>query len=246
VSYVIDELGRRNQEQFQGRLNLTNVGIAGHSFGGYTALAIAGATIDFEHLQQECNREYGGLNAALLLQCRALTLPRQEYRLADPRAGAVFAFNPVNRSIFGPEGLGRIDIPVLLGSGSYDPATPPAMEQAASFTWIKAPERTWIMVEGQAHVNFTKIDPGIKQAIESATHLTLPEQGLISNYFRAIAVPFFGLNVQKDESFRPFLRSAYADYLSKDQTFRLDLISGASTPKLVEAIETFRRTHPQP
>ncbi len=38
VSYVIDELERRNAKEFDGRLALDNVGIFGHSFGGYTAL----------------------------------------------------------------------------------------------------------------------------------------------------------------------------------------------------------------
>lgn len=33
-----------------------------------------------------------------------------------------------------------------------------------------------MLVEGQAHVKFTKIDPGIKQAIESVGDLTLPSQ----------------------------------------------------------------------
>ncbi|MFZ0409824.1 MAG: alpha/beta hydrolase, partial [Cyanobium sp.] len=179
ISFVIDELSRRNQVEFKGKLDLNNVGIAGHSFGGYTALAIAGATIDFENLKQECEREYGALNVSLLLQCGALELPRIPYVMRDKRVKAAFAANPVNRAIFGPKGLGNIAIPVAIASGSYDPAAPAAMEQAASFTWLTTPTKYWLMVEGQAHVNFTKIDPGIKSAIESASHLTLPSQGLI-------------------------------------------------------------------
>ncbi|KEF42604.1 MAG: hypothetical protein ER33_04905 [Cyanobium sp. CACIAM 14] len=244
ISYVIDELGRRNQKEFNGSLDLTRVGVAGHSFGGYTVLAIAGASIDFDHLQQECDREYGGLNAALLLECRALELPRQNYRLQDPRAAAVLAANPVDRAIFGPKGIGRIAIPIMIASGSYDPAAPPALEQAASFTWLTVPQRYWIMVEGQAHVNFSKIDPGIEEAIRSATDLTLPSQGLIGNYMKGVSVPFFGTFIQNDDRFKPFLRASYAEYLSRNQTFKLDFISGASTPALLNAIETFRKTHP--
>jgi predicted dienelactone hydrolase len=244
ISFVIDELGRRNQKQFNGKLALGRVGVAGHSFGGYTVLAIAGATIDFDHLQQECDREYGGLNLSLLLECRALNLPRQAYQLQDPRAAAVFAANPVNRSIFGPKGLGRIAIPIVIGSGSYDPAAPAALEQAASFTWLTVPERYWMMVEGQAHVNFTKIDPGIQDAIRSVGDLTLPSQGLIRSYAAGIMVPFMNTYIRQSEADRPFLRSSYAQYLSKDQRFKLSLISGASNPGLLEAIETFRKSHP--
>lgn len=44
VSYVIDELERLNREKssFQHRLDLERLGVAGHSFGAFTALAIAG------------------------------------------------------------------------------------------------------------------------------------------------------------------------------------------------------------
>lgn len=45
---MIDELERRNPSQFEGRLDLQNVGVPGHSFGGYGALAVAGAVIDFQ------------------------------------------------------------------------------------------------------------------------------------------------------------------------------------------------------
>lgn len=243
ISYVIDELERRNQKEFNGRLGLNNVGVAGHSFGGYTVLAIAGATIDFEHLQKECAREFNP-NASILLSCRALELPRQDYQMRDPRAKAVLAANPVNRAIFGPRGLGKIAIPIVIASGSYDPATPAALEQADSFTWLTVPQRYWVMVEGQAHVDFSLIDPGIEQAIKTATDFTLPSQGMISRYFTGVAVPFFGTYIQKNENLRPFLRSSYAEYLSSNQIFKLDFISGASIPSLQKAIEAFRRTNP--
>lgn len=44
VSFVIDRLTalKRADERFKGRLALEKIGIAGHSFGGYTALAAAG------------------------------------------------------------------------------------------------------------------------------------------------------------------------------------------------------------
>ncbi|MFO1515208.1 MAG: acetylhydrolase [Verrucomicrobiota bacterium] len=44
VSFVIDELERLNRESpsFQDRLDLNRLGVAGHSFGAFTSLAIAG------------------------------------------------------------------------------------------------------------------------------------------------------------------------------------------------------------
>ena len=244
ISFVIDELARRNQTQFNGSLDLENVGVAGHSFGGYTVMALGGASIDFDHLQQDCDREYGALNLSLLLECRALNLPRQSYRLEDPRVKAVFAANPVNRSIFGPRGIGRIAVPIVIGSGSYDPATPAALSQAATFTWLNVPDRYWMMVEGQAHVNFSKIDPGIDEAIRSVGALTLPRQELISGYANGVLVPFFGIYIRSDQAYRPYLRSAYAAYLSKDETFKLNFISGASTPGILNTVKTLQLADP--
>ena len=46
VSFVIDELKRLNREKspYQQQLDLERIGVAGHSFGAFTALAIAGQT----------------------------------------------------------------------------------------------------------------------------------------------------------------------------------------------------------
>ncbi len=245
ISFVIDELERRNADQFNGRLNLERVGIAGHSFGGYTALALGGAQVDLAYLKEDCERPYAALNLSLLLQCQALRLPPQDLtNLQDDRTAAVFAANPVNRSIFGKEGIGKLKVPVVMASGSYDPATPPALEQAASFTWLTAPDKYWLIVQGQAHVNFTKIDPGIQDAIQSMTDLTLPSQGLIGGYIQGMALPFFEVHLQGNDSYKPYLRSSYADYLSRDERFKLFMVSGASSEKLSEAIEAFRREYP--
>jgi predicted dienelactone hydrolase len=244
ISYVIDELGRRNAGSFAGKLNLASVGMAGHSFGGYTALAVAGATIDFDYLQADCSRPYAALDISLLLECRALELPRKSYALHDPRVRAVFAGNPVMRSIFGPKGISAMAIPVMLASGSYDPAAPAALEQALPFTWLKQPQKYWMLLEGQAHVNFNEIDPGIKQTIESVGDLTLPSQGLIGNYVNATTVPFFEIHLRNNKTYLPFLSSSYSQYLSKGQKFQLYLISAASSPGVVSAIESFRKTHP--
>ena len=244
ISFVIDELERRNATQFQNRLDLQNVGMGGHSFGGYTTLAIAGAEIDFDYLKKECEQFYGGINVSLLLECRALDLPRQTYNFRDNRVKAVFAANPVNRAIFGPKGLSKITIPIMFGSGSYDPAAPPVLEQTASFIWLGSPQKYWAMVEGQAHVNFSELDAGLSQSIKTVTQLTLPSQDLITNYTAAIEIPFFEIYINQNEKFRPYLQSAYAEYLSQGEQFKLDFISQDSVPKLIEAIEKFKQKNP--
>ncbi|ELR98329.1 alpha/beta hydrolase [Gloeocapsa sp. PCC 73106] len=243
ISFVIDELERRNQSEFAGKLDLENVGVGGHSFGGYTALAIAGAEIDFDYLKQACERLGGGLSVSLLLQCRALELSRENYQFRDNRVQAVLAANPVNRYIFGETGLAKINIPTILFSGSKDPAAPPALEQGLPFSWLTIPDKYWALIEGQAHVNFTKLDGGMQEAINAMNHLVLPSQTLISSYSDAMSLAFFEVHIRQNEEFLPYLQSAYAQYLSQNQRFKLSFVTEASSEQVRAMAEEFRREH---
>ncbi len=241
ISYVIDRLEQNNLEQFEGRLALDRVGVFGHSFGGYGALAVAGATIDFDNLEQECNALITRINTSLRLQCRALNLERKDYNFRDERVVAVLGHNPVNRSIFGPEGMGKIQIPVLMGAGSYDPATPFVFEQLRSFTWLNSPNKYLVLQEGQAHVDVSAMDGGISEVIESVEAISVPETQLLDDYSNATTLAFFEKYVANNEEYFPFLQSSYLQYLSQGQEFKTYLISEASSDKLVEAIEKFNR-----
>jgi len=67
---------KKSDPRLRGRLNLQQVGVFGQSFGGYTALVLAGAKIHFEQLKKDCKPDAlkDTWNASLLLQCRALEL----------------------------------------------------------------------------------------------------------------------------------------------------------------------------
>jgi predicted dienelactone hydrolase len=214
VSYVIDELEKRNRGEFNGRLNLKNVGVMGHSFGGYTALAVAGAALDFETLETSCGRRILGPNLSLLLQCRALELPRQSYNFRDQRVTSALVINPVTSAVFGAKGLSNITIPVFLAAGSSDPATPAAIEQLKAFVWINTDDKYFGLVEGQAHVNFSKLDGQMKAVLDSLPDLTLPNQQVIDTYGNAFLVAFAEVYTAQNEQFRPYLSSTYANYVS--------------------------------
>lgn len=239
ITYTLDELERRNKQEFAGKLDLKNVGIFGHSFGGYTALALAGATIDFEFLERNCNYKIGYLNTALLLQCRALKLKQKEYLFRDERITAVFAINPVNASIFGPKGLNKVTIPAFMGAGSYDPATPFIFEQARSYPFLGSKESYLQLQEGQAHVDFAELDAGITDMIKTATQLTLPAPTLLDDYTNSMILAFFQVYITKDDNYRGYLQSSYADYLSEGQEFKTHLISQDSAKELYDIFEKF-------
>jgi predicted dienelactone hydrolase len=245
ISYVIDELERRNQSEFGDRLNLTQVGVAGHSFGGYGALAVAGATIDWKTLESECQAGQGVPNTALILQCDALTLPRKDYQFRDPRVAAILLANPVNSAIFGVKGLQQVTIPTMVMGGSHDPATPFVLEQARSFPRLGSQEKYLSLMEGQAHVDFSRLDANVTNVIKSIDQITLPDPNLLHSYGSAILIPFFQVHIAQEESFRPLLKygAAYSAYLSQDQPFKFFLISQYSEPALIERIKAFRQAN---
>jgi predicted dienelactone hydrolase len=240
LSFTIDELERRNQAEFGGRLDLQNVGVAGHSFGGYGVLAVAGATYDFDFLQKQCDRSFGYLDTSLLMQCQVLKFPREAYNFRDPRVKAVFALNPVNYAVFGPKGLGQITIPAILVGGSDDPATPTVLEQAQSFPLLGSSTKYLALAEGQAHVNLANLDAGMVHTLDSIKGLDLASPTLLQSYGDALLLAFFETFIVGNASYKPYMQPAYMEYLSRDQKSKLFMISGASDDELKAAIAEFK------
>ncbi|MEH2255310.1 alpha/beta hydrolase family protein [Nostoc sp.] len=56
VTFVLDQLEQRSKSDpwLQGKINGQQVGVIGQSFGGYTALVLAGARININQLQKNC------------------------------------------------------------------------------------------------------------------------------------------------------------------------------------------------
>jgi predicted dienelactone hydrolase len=228
VTRVLDELERRNQSEYRGRLNLTSVGVMGHSFGGYTALALAGAEIDFEALELACTLIPGIPNLSLLLQCRALGLPRQSYSFCDRRVKAILPLDPVGSEVFGSKGLRPIQIPVLIMAGSNDSTTPAIFEQIRVFPWLTTLYRYLALVKGKAHVgSFSNLDAGLKLVLRAVTNWRGPDSTVFYNYINSLSLAFFETYLAGDSSYSPYLQSSYAKYISQ-APFNLHLISAAS------------------
>ena len=245
ISFTLDELERRNSTEFGSRLNLEQVGIYGHSFGGYTALALAGAspTPNFEQLERDCAFELQQLNTALLLECRALKLERQDHNFRDERIQAVIASNAVNASIFGELGMSQIQIPVAMGAGSYDPATPFLFEQTRSFPWLDTPERYLVLEQGKTHIDLSKLDGGASKLLKMVPALDLPSPQLISEYETAMTLAFFEVYIANNPDYRAYLQPSYASYLSEGEKFKAYMITGASSESLTQVIEQWKQEH---
>lgn len=238
ISYVLDQLEQRNETQFEGRLNLEAIGVMGYSFGAYTAFALAGADIHFESLEQACRLPWGDPNLSLLLQCQALGLPRQTYNLQDPRIRAVVSLDAVGSEIFGTEGIGQIQTPVLLLASSHDVAAPLVFEQVRLFQGLTICDRYLAVMQGKAHIrNLQRLTESLNLRVKLLpSRPTVLVETPFDQYINALSLTFFDQHLDHGRNIGPGLTARYADALSQDP-FQLWLVSAASSQSLREQLQ---------
>lgn len=141
LRFVLDELQRRAAEW--PRLRLDRVGLAGHSFGAHTALAVAG-------------QRWRGVAP-----------------LEDPRPRAFAAFSPSPGPAQGadPQAFGAIRRPLLCLSGSLDGDPLGGGERAESGDWrravydgLPAGDKAELWLDGADHMSFGGQEAGRRLA----------------------------------------------------------------------------------
>ena len=236
IKYLLDELTRLNQSTLQGRFDLNHIGVVGQSFGGYTALALAGAQINFQQLAADCNRS--SYNLSLLLQCRAQELPLPLPDLHDPRVKAIIAINPIGSSLLGTGDFAAIQVPVMLVSSSADTIAPALVEQIRPFTWLTA-DRSLVLMQGGTHFSTIDVPPSASAAISLPSELVGPDPTLAQAYLKQLGVAFFKLHLAGDQAYRPYLSAAYMQRISQPllpitlvQSLTADQLSAVLNPNL--------------
>ena len=218
IQYVLDELERRNRSDpmLKGMLDLDRVGAIGHSLGGYTTLALAGAEINVDRLQKQCPNKKINLNMSLLMQCRAKDLNPQQ-QLADPRIDAAIAISPISSGILGQESLSNISIPTAIVSGSEDIIAPVVQEQVYPFTWLSMPDKYLAMIIPGDHFlgrSLPRQKPADPTIIEEFVGKRLADG---QPYIKAFAVAFIKAYVEKDSEYLSYLTASYAQDISTDE-----------------------------
>ncbi|MEG4855149.1 alpha/beta hydrolase [Microcoleus sp. B5-D4] len=199
---------------YQGQFDLQRVGVIGQSFGGYTALALAGAGINFAQLDKDCGLENDSWNLSLLLQCRARGLERNQYNFGDPRIKAVIAVNPIVSSILGETNLSKIQIPVMVIAGSADTVAPAFLEQIQPFTWLTSPNKYLVLMNNGTH--FSTIEESPQSLFLPPPQVIGPEPALARRYLSGLSLAFMESYLNNKSNFRPYLEPSYALSISRD------------------------------
>ena len=211
IEFLLNYLERN----YNGQINLNQVGILGQSYGAYTSLAVAGAEINYEQVRQRCANEDtpAVLNFSILLQCQLLRLPQQNYNFDDPRIKAVFAINPLTSMIFGEEGLQQIDVPTLLVTGSADTVTPALLEQIRPFNWLETSEKYLVLLKRGTH--FSTLAEGTEEGIPVPPEAIGPDPSIAQDYMKAFSTAFFKTYLSDESKYKIYLSPEYSDQINR-------------------------------
>jgi len=231
ISLVLNELEQRSQTDAKyRRIDFENVGVFGHSLGGFTVLAAAGATFNFATLQQSCSvaeRDRPSLNPSLLVQCDLLDLePDAPFELKDDRIQAVFALSPPTSLFFGEAGLAQLDVATLIAAVSADIVVPAVPEQILPYDWLQTEERYLAIIENATHFSF--LEGNLNEGA-----LPLPERLLGSDpqlarpYLKALSLAFFNYHLLRQTKANGWLTQPYLNSLGTEP-FRITLVRNHS------------------
>ncbi len=201
VSFLIDLMLARNRDPndaFFARINARAVGVVGHSFGGFTALAVA---------------------SGFHVPAQGIDIP------PDPRVKAIVPIAPASGPLSDAE-LQSIHIPVLLVSGTLDTTTP--IETQTTRPWALIPSRPFYRVDivGATHLQFANacdigqalLDFGIKLAditrlgIDYVDTCLPPalDIAVVRESSNLYITAFLKKHLLNDSRYDPFLTTGYA------------------------------------
>jgi predicted dienelactone hydrolase len=152
-----------------GLIDMKNIAVVGHSYGGYTALAAAGARFDFAAYKRRC----AALTAddPLTFYCDPVVPKEADMAtraglpavpsglwpsLGDPRVKAVISMAG-DAYPFDQRGLAELKVPVMAMGGTIDDGTPYTWGAKLTYDDAGSKDKTLITFPGAGHMIF--LDP---------------------------------------------------------------------------------------
>ena len=247
IKYSLDEIEEKigSDPIWQGKLNFQNVGIIGQSFGGYTALSVAGAPLNIKQLSKDCQSEDIQLilNLSLLFQCQMTDLAKEVTpSLADERIKAVIAINPISSILFRTDSQGmskdmsEIKVPVMIITGTEDLFAQPIPEQIYPFISLTTPEKYLVISKPGTHFSFIQEEENVP--VELPKKLIGPDPNLAYPYLQALSVAFFQVYLQNQSQSLLYLSESYLQYLNQEP-FTFSLLKSLTEVDIQKVLESY-------
>jgi predicted dienelactone hydrolase len=217
---------------------MLSFGVIGHSYGGYTALTLAGGNFDITGIRRNCNPNKS-LNLSVFLQCRANELLQSKVKiptLQDSRIKAVMAMNPLSSVVLGKQGLSKIQVPVMLMGGSQDIITPAIPEQVNPFIWLQTENKYLAMIDNATHFSTAEKLDSSKGVLPVPKELIGPDPAIAQTYVKSLSVAFFQTHLLNQQQYQPYLSAAYSQYISQ-KPLDLSFVQSLTTAELQKMIE---------
>ncbi|WOD40792.1 alpha/beta hydrolase [Nodosilinea sp. E11] len=241
ISFVLDRLEKINRHSYslRDRINTRDVTFIGHSLGGYTGLALAGAALDLRSLETYCQTlNPVNVSPADWLQCAALDLPVKYANLRDDRISQLIVANPLTGLLFGEAGLSRVRVPTLVLAATHDTVTPMASQQLRPFMQLPSNKHLVTMVGG-SHLSIG--DPNNLNAdlgrIPFMPELPDVTTAPLRIFFQGLSLSFVMQQTAEAEAYAPALDPATATTFS---TTSLSLRLSQTVP---EGLASWPRLH---
>ncbi|MGK7958116.1 MAG: alpha/beta hydrolase [Crocosphaera sp.] len=230
ISFVLNQLTLVNQKnsEFKGKFNTKKVSIIGHSFGGYTALALGGASLDLKTLRRFCQENSPlGRSPADWLQCAAGELPYPQRTFKDNRIKQILVFNPIIGELFG-DNLSQIKVPTLMLSASDDGITPTISHQLKPFQQLSG-KKYMVMAMGGTHMSITDMN-SVNSAMGQST-LVREVMGVkaepVRQLVKGVSLAFIQQLTPEKLNYKMFLTPNYIESLSQEN---INFLMGTELP----------------
>lgn len=203
-----------SSDPLHGAVKTSAIGVAGHSFGGYTALVAAGAQVDVSAAAARCK---AGTPAKIF--CPYISYWPAGTTVTRPASlsgiKAALAMAPGGFAAFGTKGLQKITIPTMIMGGTLDAMLTLTDEVRPIYAAMSASPRYKLEVKGAGHMSFTDICripisgliPGLKTFCAPGKFIGIDKGFKVINPF---AVAFFRYHLGGEAAYAQYLSQAYA------------------------------------